>query len=74
MSNSKPDNISLTAEQVVKLKNEIQATNLSEESKKLFIGLLSSCLWLHSKLAAATITIAQLKQIFGISTTEKKSP
>ncbi|MGZ4856948.1 MAG: hypothetical protein ACXVZU_01130 [Methanobacteriaceae archaeon] len=72
-SSDKPDHISLTAEQVVILKNEIQSTNLSPESKKIFISLLSSCLWLHSKLAAATITISQLKKIFGIPTTEKKS-
>ena len=74
MANSnKPANVSLTSEQVEELKQAIQASDLSEESKEIFIGLLSSCLWLQSKLAASTITIAQLKQIFGITTTEKKA-
>ena len=69
----KPDAISLSSDQVEQLKKEVLSTNLSSESKEIFNGLLSSCLWLQSQLASSKITIAQLKQIFGISS-EKKSP
>ena len=69
---NKPEQIKLTTVQAQDLKTKILANTLSEPEKELFIGLLSSSLWLQSKLAASTITIFQLKQLFGI-TTEKKS-
>jgi hypothetical protein len=69
-----PDTISLTSAQVEELKLKIEGnTPLSDADKDVFTGLLSSCLWLQSQLASSKITIAQLKQIFGISS-EKKSP
>lgn len=69
----KPDNIKLTSQQVEELKLNISSSTLSADDQDLLVGLMSSCLWLQSKLSASTITIAQLKKLFGVITTEKKS-
>lgn len=73
MDNAKhPENIRLTQEQVSNLKTKILDTNLSSADQQILIGLISSCLWLQSKLALSKITITGLRSLFGFST-EKKS-
>ncbi len=69
----KPEKIELSAAKVQELEAKIKATNLDPEDQKLLTGLISWCLWLQAKLASSKITIAQLKSIFSIKSTEKKS-
>ena len=70
-SKATPENIKLTDEQVTILTSEINANNLSDSSKTIVNGLITSCLWLQHRLVESKITIAQLKSIFGISTEKK---
>ena len=69
----KPKQVELTEEQFQDLQFKINNSNLDNIDKSLVTESLSSFVWLKEQLENSKITIAQLKQLFGIKT-EKKSP
>ena len=74
MTSKKPHNIKLTHNMVNELKTKVNSTALENSDKEILTGLIESNLWLQAKLKNSTITIAQLKKLFGVNiTTEKKS-
>ncbi len=69
---SKPEQVTLTAEEAQALKTRIQTSNLVEGDIKLLVGLVSFNCWLQQQLSTAKLSIQRLKRLFGFST-EKKS-
>lgn len=74
----KPERITLSKEEAEALKARIGAVvALSENDKKIMLGLISFTLWLQHQLEGAKLTIKRLCQLFGTSTekrSQKKSP
>jgi hypothetical protein len=60
-----PEKIDLTDEKLDQLIADINANSLSEENKKIVIGVLQFCKWLQLQLMSAAITIKKLSKLFG---------
>jgi hypothetical protein len=69
----KPEHIKLTAASADALRARIQANNLTDDDRRIMLGLISFSLWLEQQLHSAKLSIQRLKKLFGFSS-EKKTP
>lgn len=66
-----PDPITLKAEEIKALCDEISGSNLSKDKVDLLIGLVNSNVWMQQILQEGRLTIRKLQKLFG-STTERR--
>jgi hypothetical protein len=69
----KPEHVKLSAADADTLRARIQANNLTDEDRRIILGLISFSLWLEQQLHSAKLSIQRLKKLFGFSS-EKKTP
>ena len=65
--NSKPEQIKLTEQEVVDYTGVLLASNLPDNMKTLFSGLLKSNRWLIQQLEKGRLTLKKLRALFGVN-------
>jgi transposase len=66
--NKKPKQVKVTEEQVLKLTEVLEASNLDTDTQAFFSGLLKSNRWLIQQLEEGKLSIRKLQKIFGVNT------
>lgn len=66
--NDHPETIQVSDEELKKLKEDIQKTNLSSAQKKIVVSILESYYWLSSLYHAKKLSLNKIKRLFGFKT------
>lgn len=76
-NNPPPRQHHLSDEEFLKLQDRVQENKLTDQDRKIILGVLSFNKWMHERLGRAKLTIKRLRQLFGFKNEarqKKKKP